>query len=377
MNEIKPPAVTMIVSHLAPVFGMERVALNVLLLLRKSYDVDVVCVGGGAEDVAVSPGVRLLGKPLRGLGRFRSLWRMYRLARTLETETVILVGAWVAVPWLLVNGVSRWRTVVWEHSMMKTRIRHSQQLRALALAAQFLYRSAHKVVTVSRPLQRDMQSLCKQASIVTIPNPIGFPNDAGVPGRSEMIPADGFPAARTIRLLSVGSLTKVKAQHLIVRALSFLDDSFELVFIGTGPMKEELSRLADELGVSSRVIFDGYLSPDEVAIRMSDADLLIHSSVVETFGLVYVEAANAGLPVISTRNPLAEELIPAYVPGWVCEPDPESLALEIALRVREVLHVLVIQRADALRRSEFSSDKVLALWASIIQPPPIPLASKC
>ncbi|MET3721619.1 glycosyltransferase involved in cell wall biosynthesis [Arthrobacter sp. UYEF21] len=156
-----------------------------------------------------------------------------------------------------------------------------------------------------------------------------------------------------------------------------MDDSFELVFIGTGPMKEELSRLADELGVSSRVIFDGYLSPDEVAIRMSDADLLIHSSVVETFGLVYVEAANAGLPVISTRNPLAEELIPAYVPGWVCEPDPESLALEIALRVREVLHVLVIQRADALRRSEFSSDKVLALWASIIQPPPIPLASKC
>lgn len=366
--ELRRPSVTLIVSHLSPVFGMERVALSVIQMLRKVYEVQVVCVGGGAEDEAESPGVRILGTSLSGVGRIRSLWRLHRFSRTLETDVVIVVGVWVAVPWLLVAGVSRRRTLVWEHSMMRDRLRHSRQLRALALAAKFLYQSAAQVVTVSRPLQQDIQSLCKGASIVTIPNPVQFSSNEAVASKSRGKENGNLQANRKFQLLTVGSLTSIKAQHLVIEALSRLDDSYKLVIVGIGPEMEKLVRLTDELEVASRVDFVGFLAPDEVRDQMRGSDMLVHCSVIETFGLVYVEAADAGLPVVSTRSPVAEDMIPKYVPGWVCEPDAESLALEIAKRRESGFSESEIQDSAMQRQYEFGSSRLLARWTAIIEP---------
>ncbi|MET3951474.1 glycosyltransferase [Arthrobacter sp. UYEF36] len=356
--------VIMVVSHLAPVFGLERVALDVLQLLRKTYDVEIVCVGGSHADTAECPDARLLGSSLRGFRRLHSLRRLRGYARTLESETVILVGVWVAVPWLLVARGSGRRTLVWEHSMMKARLEQSKQLRLLALAARFLYRRASAVVAVSRPLESDLASICKGVSIVTIPNPVLIEAS----GLSAQAPPAlmQFPQRKTTRMLTVGSLTSVKAQHLVIRALALLDDSYILSIAGSGPEERRLTELARELGVASRVTFEGFVAPSDLKGLMSESDLMVHCAVVETFGLVYVEAANAGLSVIATRNSLAEEMIPKFVPGRICEPDAPSLAKAIASRKTHVVSPTELSLAAALRGVEFDPDRVASRWTSLI-----------
>lgn len=366
MNISSKPRVTMIMSHLTPLFGMEKVALTVLQLLRKKYDVKVVCVGGDDSDLRQFPGAVLLGRPLRGLNRLRSLPRLSKLARRLDTDVVITVGVWVSVPWLLVAGRSASRTIVWEHSMMGSRVRHSRQLKVLAKAARFLYKRSNRVVTVSRPLEVDIASMCTGVSVITIPNPVEMavvPSD--IPGRKRTSSVE-------TQLLTVGSLSSVKAQDRVIRALSFLDDTYTLTIVGSGPERARLESLADQLQVGHRVSFEGYLPAGDVEKRMLNSDLLIHSAVVETFGLVYVEAANAGLRVVSTRNPVAEEMIPAYVPGWISDPDPESLARLIELhRLTEVGQNQAAE-AESRRRAEFASDSVLAKWESVIESMSVP-----
>lgn len=341
---------------------MEKVALSVLKLLRTRYDVQVVCVGGDAEDLRTCPEAKILGPPLRGAKRFHAISRLKRLALELDTDVVVAVGAWVAVPWLLA-GPHFWnRTIVWEHSMMVERIRHSPQLRLLAFAAGFLYRRARLVVTVSNPLEADIRSMCRGAVVTTVPNPVEVSN-------SMSQEAFGRSPQRLTKLLAVGSLSKIKAQHLAIQSVSLLDNSFHLNIIGSGPERSDLERLATELGVREKVTFEGYLPADIVRTRMQESDLLVHTAIVETFGLVYVEAADAGLDVVSTRTRVAEAMIPMYVPGWISEPDAAALAnviLESRSIVRESDNV---RAAELRRRAEFGAEAVLGKWSSILEGP--------
>ncbi len=61
--------------------------------------------------------------------------------------------------------------------------------------------------------------------------------------------------------------------------------------------------------------------------RYKRASVLVFPSVCDGFGMVVTEALAHGLPVITTRNVGAADLIEEGVNGWVVEPgDPEALA---------------------------------------------------
>jgi glycosyltransferase involved in cell wall biosynthesis len=62
---------------------------------------------------------------------------------------------------------------------------------------------------------------------------------------------------------------------------------------------QRLSNLVNELGISSRVIFTGFVPDAELADYFSIADLYIMPSKKEGFGIVFVEAMYYGLPVIA------------------------------------------------------------------------------
>lgn len=354
------PRIAMVVSHLSPVFGLEKVALKVLALLRETYEVEVVCVGGDSSDLRECPDAKILGTPLRGVRRIRSIWRLRRASKDINADVVILVGTWVAIPWLFVGRTKRRRTFVWEHSMINARLSHSAQLRVLAFAARFLYKRADAIVAVSRPLERDISLLCDKSTVVTIPNPVDI--------EAYQVSQNYWQQKKwpPVRLLAVGSLTSVKAQHLAIRALAHLESSYCLTIVGSGPELNDLEELARNVGVASRVTFEGYLTPKEVRLRMRDAHLLVHTAVVETFGLVYVEAANAGLPVISTRSSVAEEMIPKYVPGWICSANPLSLAVQIRQGVSSEISESEARHAERQRRMEFSPASVKAQWQSLL-----------
>jgi glycosyltransferase involved in cell wall biosynthesis len=114
-----------------------------------------------------------------------------------------------------------------------------------------------------------------------------------------------------------------------LRALAELPRVFTLDIAGDGPYRARLELLARELQLGDRVRFLGRLEPSEMAARYRDADILVHTSLGETFGFVYFEAADTALPVVSLDHRVARAFIPALVPGTLSGARPTDLAARV------------------------------------------------
>lgn len=109
-----------------------------------------------------------------------------------------------------------------------------------------------------------------------------------------------FDAART-RILFVGHLQHRKGLELVLRALQECRDlPWTLEVVGDGPARGELERLAVQLDLRT-VSFHGFKQKAELPAYYAAADVFIFPSLQEIFGLVMVEAAAAGLPIIASK----------------------------------------------------------------------------
>lgn len=356
------PRITFVVSALYPTLGLETVTLRLLEILDVEFDIHVVCIGGSDADKMLHDQTEVLGSPLRGLQRLRSVRRLYAYSRRSELGTVVLVGVWSAVPWLLIAPKRAMGTVIWEHTLLKEKMAKSSQLRLLKGISRWLYRRADCAVGVSTPVTDDLAEYGNIRQLVTIPNLVN------TPPAHEIQEALRARAADPYRIVCVGSLTTIKSQDLAIRALTHLDDQYSLTLIGAGPRMQELKDLAKELGVQDRVQFTGHLARNLVMEHLKSAALLLHCSVAETFGLVYVEAAALGVPVMSVSTRVSKQLIPAYVPGWLCENDAESIAK--AIRGTQTLPQFrdesYLKAADR-RAIDFGVTRVRDAWLNVFR----------
>lgn len=103
--------------------------------------------------------------------------------------------------------------------------------------------------------------------------------------------------------ISVGSLIHRKGHDILLTAFSHIlkkHPDCRLVIVGDGTSRQELCVLTDKLNISSRVRFMGLLNRSHIAEAFSAADAFVLASRRETFGVVYIEAMAAGLPVVAT-----------------------------------------------------------------------------
>ncbi len=108
-------------------------------------------------------------------------------------------------------------------------------------------------------------------------------------------------AADWPRIVTIAELTRNKGLRYSIEALALLKtegmDALYLI-IGDGEERSRLEQLAEELGVRDRIIFAGFIS--EAASFLKAFDLFLLPSVKEGMPYVLLEAAAAGLPVVTT-----------------------------------------------------------------------------
>ncbi|MFB6240305.1 MAG: glycosyltransferase family 4 protein, partial [Gemmatimonadota bacterium] len=166
---------------------------------------------------------------------------------------------------------------------------------------------------------------------------LGSGPDAGAP--------DPGGADRGPVILSVARQYRRKRTGLLIDAVARLVRDgvpARLRVIGGGPELERLRARAAASGLGGRVRFDGDRPPDEVREAYRDADLFCLPSVQEGFGIVFLEAMAAGLPVVACRAGAAPEVLVEGETGLLAEPD-DRLSLARTLRP-------LLRRPD-LRRS--------------------------
>lgn len=179
-------------------------------------------------------------------------------------------------------------------------------------------------------------------------------------------------------LLSVGRLVPRKGLAWFVERVLPLIPAAQLLVIGDGPESSRIVSAAERAGVAARVIFAGSQSRAVLTAAYRTADIFVMPNIpvagdAEGFGLVALEAASAGLPV------LAADL--EGIPDAVIEDQTGVLipALDVAAWTHTIQELLGSPRLRILReraphvvRARFSWDarirEVLAAFARLLDP---------
>ncbi|WP_348269437.1 glycosyltransferase family 4 protein [Edaphobacter paludis] len=117
-------------------------------------------------------------------------------------------------------------------------------------------------------------------------------------------------------ILMIARFQKQKDQATLLRALARLKDhSWQLQFVGGGPLLQEVRGLAASLGIVDRVAFLGERTDTQTLL--ANADIFVLSSHWEAFPISTVEAMRAGLPVIVSDVGGASEAVIEGSTGFV------------------------------------------------------------
>lgn len=108
-----------------------------------------------------------------------------------------------------------------------------------------------------------------------------------------------------ILLVTIGRLIKRKSIIQLIHIMHQINIKFKkvyLIIIGTGPEESMLKRESIKFNLDKKIIFLGNIDDDVKNSVLKMCDIYVSTSQHEGFGLVYLEAMQAGLPIISYDN---------------------------------------------------------------------------
>lgn len=232
------------------------------------------------------------------------------------------------------------------------------------LAFKVAARIVHKVVCVTDQAVSAYPFWLRQKTIV-IPNPVTL--------QSARLAELDRPGRKI--LLSVGRLEKQKDHMTLLRAFKILAEDcpdWDLLIVGEGALRMELSEYATSLGINDRVCLPGVFKNISAAYEM--AQLFVQPSVYESFGLTTVEAFRHGLPAVGFADcPGTNTLIEPGRTGALATVEDlsrdRSKALAIALKplmqdatLRKKLGLNAQGIADT-----YSLDPIVDQWVKLIE----------
>lgn len=133
-------------------------------------------------------------------------------------------------------------------------------------------------------------------------------------------------------ILFVGRLDKEKNINVLLDALSELDPKHEyhVVIAGKGKELNSLVEQAQELNLSSRITFTGFVPDDKLRLFYNAADIFVMPGIAELQSLVTMEAMATGLPVIGANAVALPHLIKNNRNGYLFTPgDAKDLAKKL------------------------------------------------
>lgn len=141
-------------------------------------------------------------------------------------------------------------------------------------------------------------------------------------------------ALRLLTVARLASYARKKNVDNMLRALASIKDEVRFLYTvaGDGNIRNELEALSADLGISEHTEFIGNISSDQVVAYLDEADLLLQPSRasvsdVESFGIVYAEAAARGVPSLISKAGGATDAVADGLSGIVIDgAEPEDIA---------------------------------------------------
>lgn len=139
-------------------------------------------------------------------------------------------------------------------------------------------------------------------------------------------------------ILHVGRLDTEKRVDRIVQAtaLAIRETNAHLLVVGDGREKSALIKLSQSLGIADRVHFPGFLSVrDGLPEVYRIASMFVMASEIESQGIVLLEAAASGLPIVAVDATSISEVVHDGINGYLAQPgDIQALGKAIMRLLR-------------------------------------------
>ena len=145
-------------------------------------------------------------------------------------------------------------------------------------------------------------------------------------------PAKASRANRELIVLWAGRLIPIKGLPLALEAFSKVDAKVpvRLRIAGDGPLKVQMQRFAETLGIAERVEFLGDVPWLEMKRHYQEADLFLFTSLRDSSGQVLAEAMGSGLPIVTLNHQGVGAIVPAAAGIRVSVEDPDCTVLKLA-----------------------------------------------
>ena len=281
-----------------------------------------------AEVKSIDPGKGRASRSISALERYLREVHPAVLCSSLDYANVCAVLAWQLTGPLC-------RLVVREDNVVRVPnggLRSFFRSSATQGLMRLFYPRANAVVAISEAVACTLsdRNIFRQSQIRVIGNPITLKVDR------ESSSAEQLPAlSKRDYICAIGRLAEAKDFDALLQAFALMrGQNVDLVILGEGPLRAELTKQAERLGIADRVHMPGFVSEPERVL--SRAMLFVLSSRWEGFGNALVEALATGVPIVSTDCPGApRSLLRDGALGHLVPVDePEALARAIA----EALH---------------------------------------
>lgn len=182
--------------------------------------------------------------------------------------------------------------IVTEHSssLAKNDLMEKEKKRA-----RMAYEKAEKVIAVGSVLRDSIQSFINH-EVVVVPN-ILSERFIYIPNKNKN--------SQYFHYISIGSLIPRKRMDILIKAfikLAQYKKNICLSICGEGILMDELKQLTKEAHLETRINFLGIVDNDSLPDLLRSCDCFVLPSVLESFGVVYIEAAGCGLPIIAAES---------------------------------------------------------------------------
>jgi len=171
-------------------------------------------------------------------------------------------------------------------------------------------------------------------------------------------------------IMGVGRLAREKAFDRLIRAHATLRRhglDHHLVILGDGPLRQELEREIQHLGVVDSVFLPGHV--DNVMDWLGHATVFALCSRYEGFGLVLLEALGCGVPSVAMDCPAGPREILQDGEAGLLVPDGDEEAFQEAIARLLISPELRKHYADRGRERAkyYSPERVIPKWEALLE----------
>lgn len=203
-----------------------------------------------------------------------------------------------------------------------------------------LSRASHVIVPSPHTAEVLVSDFAVSRAVVTIAAP-------GVAKRKVFLSEKAKPA----EVLSVGQLVPRKGYDILLSSLAQISDlDWHATIIGKAPDKgyaRELAEMTTSLGIASRVLFAGTQAPERLARDYARATVFALATRYEGYGMVFAEALQHGLPIITCDAGAVPQTVPLDAGVLVSPDDADAFAGALRRLLTDTSHRNALSAASA------------------------------